>query len=179
MTLTDKQLNELKADLLNMKRNLEAQETAERSIDNDPDELNVADNHLADSASEFVDRQQQMAENNLQEERLTEVNEALQRIDEGTYGICLDTGKEIPFERLKAVPYTKRTVEAEETHQKHSNQAVASSDSHTSKLLKPNGEMEDSRNRTLERLEEEHNTVEKADDKSRFNEEPNDQTKWE
>ncbi|GAA0591168.1 hypothetical protein GCM10009001_04010 [Virgibacillus siamensis] len=179
MTLSDKQLNELKTNLLNMKRNLEAQETVEESIDNNPDELNVADNHLADSASEFVDRQQQIAEGNLQEERLTEVNEALERIDEGTYGICVDTGKEIPYERLKAVPYTKRTVDAEETHQKHSNQETATSGSSISKLLKPGGEMEDSRDRTLERIQEEHNTVEKADDKSRLNEEPNDQTKWE
>lgn len=178
MALTDKQLNELKEDLLTVKRNLEEQETTEHSIENDPDELNVADNHLADSAGEFVDRQQQIAEINLQEEQLTEVNEALKRMKKGSYGICVDTGKEIPFERLKALPYTKRTVEAEESHRKNSNREAATTDNNISKLLKPSGEMEDSRNRTLERIEDEHNTVEKADDKSRFNEEPNDQTKW-
>lgn len=175
MTLTVEQLNELKEDLLTMKQNLADHETTGSPVDDDIDELSVADNHLADSATEFVDRQQQIAENNLHEQRINDVNEALERMEEGTYGICVDTGKEIPFERLKAIPYAKRTVEAEEEHQ---DQSPANSDEDTTRLLKPKGEMEDSRRRTLDRIEEEHNSVEKPDDKARFNKEPNDETKW-
>ncbi|WP_164667834.1 TraR/DksA family transcriptional regulator [Virgibacillus doumboii] len=97
-----------------------------------------------------MDRQQQIAENNLNEQQLHEVNEALKRMEKGTYGICVDTGKEIPLERLKAVPYAKRTVEAEEDHQ---NQTNANGDEDTTRLLKPKREMEDSRKRTLVRIE--------------------------
>ncbi|WP_077328422.1 TraR/DksA family transcriptional regulator [Virgibacillus siamensis] len=178
MTLTNTQLNELKNDLLSMRKNLKEQDSAEQAVENDPDELNVADNHLADSAGAFVDRQQQIAESSLNEEQLTQVNEALERISDGSYGICVDTGKEIPFERLKAIPYTKRTVKAENSYRRQQNQTATAADDNTSKLLKPSGQMEDSRNRTLERIEKEHNTIERADDPSRFNEEPNDQTKW-
>jgi RNA polymerase-binding transcription factor DksA len=40
-------------------------------------------------------------------ETLVEIDEALNRIAEGTYGLCLKCGKEIPLERLEAVPKTK------------------------------------------------------------------------
>ena len=42
-----------------------------------------------------------------------EINEALERIRSGTYGKCELTGKTIPVERLKAVPWTRFTAEAE------------------------------------------------------------------
>lgn len=45
-------------------------------------------------------------------QQLEEVNHALEKMDTGTYGICEETGKEIPVERLKAVP-TARTVVSE------------------------------------------------------------------
>ncbi|MCQ6282660.1 hypothetical protein [Bacillus sp. EB600] len=39
------------------------------------------------------------------------VNEALERIGEGTYGIYVDTIEDIPYERLEVLPYAKRTIE--------------------------------------------------------------------
>ena len=48
------------------------------------------------------------------ERRLGEVDRALQKIEEGTYGICEDTGEEIPRGRLEAVPEAIRTVEAQQ-----------------------------------------------------------------
>jgi RNA polymerase-binding transcription factor DksA len=44
---------------------------------------------------------------------LEEVNHALQKIKDGTYGICEKTGQAIPYERLEAVPYARMTVEAQ------------------------------------------------------------------
>lgn len=38
------------------------------------------------------------------EQQLAQINNALTRLDDGQYGICLDCGEEIPFERLKAIP---------------------------------------------------------------------------
>ncbi len=48
------------------------------------------------------------------ERRLGEVDRALQKIEEGTYGVCEDTGEEIPRGRLEAVPEAIRTVEAQQ-----------------------------------------------------------------
>lgn len=42
----------------------------------------------------------------------TQLENALVRIKNGTYGICIDTGKLIPKERLRVVPHTQQTIEA-------------------------------------------------------------------
>lgn len=173
MTLTERQLKELKNDLLTMKENLKDQTSLDDSLDINTDEASVTDNHMADSATEYVDRQTQIAETNLNKEQLKEIDEALERMRKGTYGICIDTGKEIPFERLKAIPYTKRTIQAEK---KHKNQTPANEDEDTTRLLKPKGEIEDSRKRTLETIEEEHNSQYKPDGEPILNENPDDQT---
>jgi len=43
---------------------------------------------------------------------ITQLENALIRIKNGTYGVCVDTGKLIPKERLRAVPHTQQTIEA-------------------------------------------------------------------
>ena len=43
---------------------------------------------------------------------IQQLEAALVRIKNGTYGICIDTGKLIPKERLRAVPHTQQTIEA-------------------------------------------------------------------
>lgn len=43
---------------------------------------------------------------------IMQLDAALVRIKNGTYGICIDTGKLIPKERLRAVPHTQQTIEA-------------------------------------------------------------------
>jgi DnaK suppressor protein len=50
------------------------------------------------------------------ERRLEYVERALQKIEEGTYGICEDTGERIPTGRLEAVPEAIRTVEAQQRY---------------------------------------------------------------
>ncbi|WP_394331401.1 TraR/DksA family transcriptional regulator [Siphonobacter aquaeclarae] len=42
----------------------------------------------------------------------TQLENALIRIKNGTYGVCVDTGKLIPKERLRVVPHTQQTIEA-------------------------------------------------------------------
>lgn len=51
------------------------------------------------------------------ERRLEHIERALQKIEEGTYGICDDTGEQIPEGRLEAMPEAIRTVEAQQRHQ--------------------------------------------------------------
>lgn len=58
-----------------------------------------------------------------EQETLYEVDDALRRIEDGTYGICERTGQPIPAERLKAVPWARFTVEAQ-AQAEHENQAA-------------------------------------------------------
>jgi RNA polymerase-binding transcription factor DksA len=47
-----------------------------------------------------------------QQKFIIQLENALARIKNGTYGVCVDTGKLIPKERLRAVPHTLHTIEA-------------------------------------------------------------------
>jgi len=70
-----------------------------------------ADNHLADTASETYERE---LDEGLEEDaqgQLREVEDALERLDAGTYGSCSVCGKTIPVERLEAVPWTTLCID--------------------------------------------------------------------
>lgn len=67
-------------------------------------ELSSYDNHPADDATELFEREKDLALNEMSEEELHDIERALKAIDEGKYGLCAVCGKEIPPERLSAVP---------------------------------------------------------------------------
>jgi RNA polymerase-binding transcription factor DksA len=69
---------------------------------------------IADSATDEFDHDLALSELSAEQDALFEVEEALKRILHGTYGLCEETGKPIPEERLKAVPWARfaREVEA-------------------------------------------------------------------
>jgi RNA polymerase-binding transcription factor len=70
-----------------------------------------ADQHMADTATETVERE---IGNTLEEhdERLLEaIGAALQRIENGTYGKCVNCGAQIPEERLEAMPWATLCIE--------------------------------------------------------------------
>jgi RNA polymerase-binding protein DksA len=70
-----------------------------------------ADQHMADTATETVERE---IGNTLEEhdERLLEaIDAALQRIEDGTYGKCVNCGAQIPEERLEAMPWATLCIE--------------------------------------------------------------------
>jgi DnaK suppressor protein len=67
-----------------------------------------------DMSQSIFDREMDASVGEGIERRLGEVGRALQKIEEGTYGVCEDTGEEIPRGRLEAVPEAVRTVEAQQ-----------------------------------------------------------------
>jgi RNA polymerase-binding transcription factor DksA len=69
---------------------------------------------LADSATDEFDHDMAFSLLAHEQNALYEVNAAIRRIQDGTYGICEETGKAIPDERLQAVPWTRYTREVEE-----------------------------------------------------------------
>jgi len=61
-------------------------------------------NHLADDATEVFTRERNLALRHNARDLLAQVEAALRRVDEGTYGICARCGREISAERLEALP---------------------------------------------------------------------------
>lgn len=120
MALTEIEMKQLKNRLIEMKHELtyRQEEISLSSMDEATGELNTGmDNHMADSSTELYERQKEQTLEAVDEERLNEIKEALERMVEGTYGVCIDTGEEIPFERLEALPYAKRTAKAQEAYE--------------------------------------------------------------
>lgn len=68
----------------------------------------------ADAAKEVVDREMERSELRQVHAQLQEVDAALARVDEGTYGVSEVSGEPIPDERLRARPTATRTVEEQE-----------------------------------------------------------------
>jgi RNA polymerase-binding transcription factor DksA len=69
--------------------------------------------HPADIATDEMERDLHFGLLSAGQDALLEIEEALRRIERGTYGICELTGKRIPKARLRAAPWTRFTVEAE------------------------------------------------------------------
>lgn len=111
MTLQKQQLIELRNQLIEEKKSLEhemkfndnfgLENTIQERL-----ELSNYDNHPADIGTEVFERSKDLALNALAEHRLVDIDLALERMNEGTYGRCITCHAEIPFERLQVVPET-------------------------------------------------------------------------
>lgn len=68
--------------------------------------------HPADTASDSFERDFALSVLSFDQEALFEIEEALKRIESGTYGICEITGRPISQRRLEVIPWTRFSVEA-------------------------------------------------------------------
>ncbi|WLD95085.1 TraR/DksA C4-type zinc finger protein [Alkalihalobacillus sp. AL-G] len=80
-------------------------------------ELSQYDNHPADSGTELYEREKDIALKGHLEEELSDIKYSLQQMQKGTYGTCEVTGKQIPIERLEALPTARTTKEASPNQQ--------------------------------------------------------------
>ena len=69
--------------------------------------------HMADSGTDNFDRDFALSLLSSDQDAIYEIDEALKRIQRGTYGTCELTGKPIPKPRLDAIPWARFTVEAQ------------------------------------------------------------------
>lgn len=99
-----KHLLELRERLLHQMSGL-AKESAE--------EMSNYSLHMADSGTDNFDRDFALSLLSSDQDAIYEIEEALKRIEKGTYGVCELTGKPIPPMRLEAIPWTRFTVEAQ------------------------------------------------------------------
>jgi RNA polymerase-binding protein DksA len=74
------------------------------TLSEDAGEETAYDNHLADTATETYDRELDYTLEENSEHLLAEIDAALKRIEDGTYGICTNCDGQIPEERLEALP---------------------------------------------------------------------------
>ncbi|VEF47140.1 TraR/DksA family transcriptional regulator [Bacillus freudenreichii] len=114
--LTDRQLNKLKEMLIEEKHNLQGTIDAEDGIlehetEKESTELSSYDNHPADLGTELYEREKDMALSVHEEDQLGKVEAALSLMENGTYGQCKVCGKDIPYDRLEAIPYTTTCME--------------------------------------------------------------------
>jgi DnaK suppressor protein len=70
-----------------------------------------ADQHMADTATETVDREIDYTLEETDGRLLAAIDEALARIDAGTYGICVNCGAQIAPERLEAMPWATLCID--------------------------------------------------------------------
>jgi len=71
--------------------------------------------HMADMASDDYERDFSLGRATDEQRILYSIDEAMKRVDDGTYGACLACGKLIPKKRLKALPHTELCIECQKT----------------------------------------------------------------
>ena len=82
------------------------------SLDDEVEEIsNGSDNHIGDSATATLGREIDYTLGENSEQVLSEINSALKRIDDGTYGTCTACGKDIALERLEAYPWASLCID--------------------------------------------------------------------
>jgi DnaK suppressor protein len=113
--MNDRQRDYFRQKLLAWKEDIlrEAKETLQHLQDenqNHPD--------FADRASSETDRAIELRARDRQRKLIAKIDEALARIEDGTYGYCEETGEPISIKRLEARPIATLSIEAQERHER-------------------------------------------------------------
>ena len=114
--MNERQLEYFKQKLLNWKEDIlrESRETLahlQTETENHPD--------LADRATSETDRALELRTRDRQRKLISKIDEALRRIEDGSYGYCEETGEPISLKRLEARPIATLSLEAQERHERN------------------------------------------------------------
>lgn len=90
-----------------------SEETLKRSSKDDAGDLSAYGQHMADAGTDTFDRDFALSMVASEQEALSEIDAAIKRVHDGTYGTCEITAKPISKERLLAVPFTRYSAEAQ------------------------------------------------------------------
>jgi len=113
--MNERQLQYFKQKLLNWKEEIlrESRETLshlQAETENHPD--------IADRASSETDRSLELRTRDRQRKLIAKIDEAMRRIEDGSYGYCEETGEPIGVARLEARPIATLSLEAQERHER-------------------------------------------------------------
>ena len=106
-------LEELRAELVRMVEGLEEDQRFRAEEEED-----LTEHDSGDLSQSLFTREMDATVEQTMEKRLQFVDRALQKIEEGTYGICDDTGEPVPKGRLEAMPEAIYTVEAQQRRER-------------------------------------------------------------
>lgn len=81
-------------------------------------EVNGTETDIVDIASNEIERSIELRARERQRKLINKIDEALQRIENGTYGYCEETGDPISIRRLEARPIATLSLEAQERHER-------------------------------------------------------------
>ncbi|MCL6471628.1 MAG: TraR/DksA C4-type zinc finger protein [Firmicutes bacterium] len=114
--MDERELNAFRERLLKEKESLEEElkyinTTLENSEQEWSGENSSYDNHMGDLGTNIDMRQRDLSLSLNTQDLLNQVNRALKRIEDGTYGFCRVCGRPIEMERLKAIPYAELCIE--------------------------------------------------------------------
>ncbi|MBI2810895.1 MAG: TraR/DksA family transcriptional regulator [Candidatus Melainabacteria bacterium] len=82
------------------------------------DETKGYSQHQADEGTDDFNRTISLEVTSKEFGTLRQIERAMEKIEDGTYGVCDITGEEIPMARLEAIPYATMTVKAQEKFEK-------------------------------------------------------------
>ena len=113
--MNERQLEYFKQKLFSWKEDIlrESRETLshlQTDTENHPD--------IADRASSETDRSLELRTRDRQRKLISKIDEALRRIEDGSYGYCEETGEPIGIARLEARPIATLSLEAQERHER-------------------------------------------------------------
>ncbi len=113
--MNERQREYFRMKLLNWKEDIlrESRETLQHLYE---ESLNHPD--LADRASSETDRAIELRARDRQRKLISKIDAALDRIEDGTYGYCEETGEPISLKRLDARPIATLSIEAQERHER-------------------------------------------------------------
>lgn len=92
----------------------ESQETIKHTLQ----ETELQKPDLADRASAETDHALELRTRDRERKLINKINQAIERVDEGEYGYCEETGEPISLARLKARPNATLSIEAQERHER-------------------------------------------------------------
>ena len=103
-------------ELLNWKRDIIKANNLGNLLSSSDDNVSSAD--IVAQASSYTDKTVEMKALNRSRKLISKINSALQRLKEGTYGFCEETGEPIGLKRLMARPVATLSIEAQEKHER-------------------------------------------------------------
>ncbi|ACZ33510.1 putative RNA polymerase-binding protein DksA [Chlamydia pneumoniae LPCoLN] len=118
MPLSDDEIEQFKKRLLEMKAKLSHTLEGNAQEVKKPNEATGYSQHQADQGTDTFDRTISLEVTTKEYELLRQINRALEKINESSYGICDVSREEIPLARLIAIPYATMTVKAQEQFEK-------------------------------------------------------------
>jgi len=102
--------------LINWKKDLLRESS--QTLSNLQKEENSAKPDLTDRAAEETERYFELRTRDRERKLINKINQALKRIEDGSYGYCEETGESISIKRLEARPVATLSIEAQEMHEK-------------------------------------------------------------